>query len=102
MFKKIAVTTMAVAVIATSAMTVTTQTADAKNGRKGAFAAGAVIGLATGAIIGSQYNSGHGPAYGYGYRPAPRPYRCFNKAVRCWDPYYGHYVVVGYREVCRY
>ena len=96
MFKKIAVTTMAVAVIATSAMTVTTQTADAKNGRKGAFAAGAVIGLATGAIIGSQYNSG------YGYQPAPRPYRCHRKAVRRWDPYYGHYVVVGYRKVCRY
>ena len=98
MFKKIAVTTMAVAVIATSAMTVTTQTADAKNGRKGAFAAGAVIGLATGAIIGSQYNSG----YGYGYRPSPRPHRCHRKAVRRWDPYYGHYVVVGYRKVCRY
>jgi len=100
MFKKIAVTTMAVAVIATSAMTVTTQTADAKNGRNGAFAAGAVIGLATGAIIGSQYNSG----YGYGYRPAPvyeRPYRCHSKAVRRWDPYYGQYVVVGYRRVCR-
>ena len=50
MFTKVAATTLAVAVIATSAMTVSVQTADAKNGRNGAFAAGAVIGLATGAI----------------------------------------------------
>jgi len=91
MFRKIAITAVTTAVIATSAVSVTTTTASAKHGRNGALAAGAIIGLAAGAIIGSTAARGHYYA----------PRQCWDKAVRRWDPYYRQYVVVGYRRVCR-
>ncbi|WP_321341800.1 tyrosyl-tRNA synthetase [Breoghania sp.] len=97
MFRKIAITALSVAVIATSGLAATTTTADAKNGKKGAFAAGAVIGLATGAIVAGAHRDRY---YDRGYY-APRHRNCWDKPVRRWDPYYREYVVVGYRTVCR-
>ena len=94
MFRKAIITALTVAVVATSAAAVTTTTASAKNGKKGAFAAGAIIGLATGAIIASTA------------RPAPvyvAPVRrCHRKPVVRWSNYYHDYVVVGHRRVCNY
>ncbi|MEL7526047.1 MAG: tyrosyl-tRNA synthetase [Pseudomonadota bacterium] len=88
MFRKFAIAAVAVATIATSAVAVAPTEAHAKN-RAGAVAAGAIIGLATGAIIASQAQRRH-------YHPV----RCHNQPVRRWSPYYGRYVVVGYRQVC--
>jgi uncharacterized protein YcfJ len=123
MFKKFAATTLAVTMIATSAMSVSTQAASAKNGRNGALIAGAIIGLAAGAIVANQARQAHGQGYGaprlqnnrsngytynnryaapslntnYGYT-APR--RCHNEPIRQWNPYRGHTVIVGYERVC--
>ncbi|WP_417669394.1 tyrosyl-tRNA synthetase [Roseibium sp.] len=98
MFKKIAVASLTVAVVATATVTSSSQQAEAKNGQNaGAFAAGAIIGLATGAIVGSQAQ----PRY---YSPQPvyvaPPRRCHREAVQRWNPYQGRYVVVSYRKVC--
>lgn len=89
MFRKFAIAAVAVATMATAAVTITPNEAQAKN-RGGAVAAGAIIGLAAGAIIASQAQ--RGPYYA--------PVRCRNQPVRRWSPYYGRYVVVGYRQVC--
>ncbi|MBD1546213.1 BA14K family protein [Labrenzia aggregata] len=115
MFTKVAATTLAVAVIATSAMTVSVQTADAKNGRNGAFAAGAVIGLATGAIVGSQYQRRYYAPPPPAYYPAPAPvyyahpepwtpawYRYCSSKYRSFNPNTGYFVTYsGYRKFCR-
>ncbi|WP_417684797.1 tyrosyl-tRNA synthetase [Roseibium sp.] len=98
MFKKIAAATLAIAVISTAAVATTTAQAEAKNGKTaGAFAAGAVIGLAAGAIVGSQAQ----PRY---YSPQPvygQPRRdCYREPVQRWNPYRGRYEVVSYRKVC--
>ncbi|MEE4013492.1 tyrosyl-tRNA synthetase [Roseibium sp. FZY0029] len=88
MFRKFAIAAVAVATMATAAVTITPNEAHAKN-RGGAIAAGAIIGLAAGAIIASQAQ----PRY---YQPV----RCQNRPVTRWSPYYGRYVVVGYQRVC--
>jgi hypothetical protein len=89
MFRKFAIAAVAVATVATAAVTITPNEAQAKN-RAGAIAAGAIIGLAAGAIIASQAQQ---PRY---YQPV----RCRNQPVRRWSPYYGRYVIVGYQQVC--
>ncbi|MBO0345282.1 tyrosyl-tRNA synthetase [Roseibium limicola] len=98
MFKKIAASTLTAAIIATSAMAVSTSSASAKNGRNaGIFAAGAIIGLATGAIVASTARPSHAnprPVY-----VEPRR-RCHNEPVQRWNPYRGHYEVVAYKRVC--
>jgi len=113
MFTKFAATSLAVAVIATSAVTVSVQSADAANGRNGAFAAGAVIGLASGAIIASQYQRRHyAPPPAYYPAPAPvyyRPepwtpewYRYCSSKYRSFNPNTGYFVTYsGYRKFCR-
>ena len=102
MFRKTAIAALTVAIVATSGIAATTGSAEAKNGNKGAFAAGAVIGLATGAIVAGSYRDRY---YDRGYYRddyyAPRPRHCWDKPVRRWDPYYQRRVVVGYRTVCR-
>lgn len=103
MFRRATIAAVTVAVVATSALTVTTTDAFAKNGRNGAFAAGAIFGLATGAIIGSTANDRYyGDPYYDGrtyYRPRYR--ECWEQPVRRWDPYLREKVVVGYKTVCR-
>jgi hypothetical protein len=99
--------------------------AEAKNGRRGAFAIGAVAGIG-GAIIGSaiakahyrQHGYGHGYRQhgdGYGFRQhgggfqhagyGNRGYHderdCFRKPIKRFDHYTGEIVVVGSRTVCR-
>ncbi|WP_029061905.1 hypothetical protein [Labrenzia sp. DG1229] len=88
MFRKFAIAAVTVATVATAAVAMSPTDAYAKN-RRGAIAAGAILGLAAGAIIASQAQ----PRY---YQPV----RCHNQPVRRWDPYYRQYVVVGYRQVC--
>jgi hypothetical protein len=88
MFRKFAIAAVTIATVATAAVAIAPSEAHAKN-RRGAIAAGAILGLAAGAIIASQAQ----PRY---YQPV----RCHNQPVRRWDPYYGQYVVVGYRQVC--
>ncbi len=112
MLKKIALTTLAVVVVGTSAMAVTTQTADAKHGRNGAFAAGAVIGLATGAIIGSHAHRRYyapppryvAPAPVY-YRPAPWSpewYQYCSSKYRSFNPNTGYFLSYsGKYRFCR-
>lgn len=89
MFRKFAIAAVAVATVATAAVTITPNEAHAKNRRAGAVAAGAIIGLAAGAIIANQNR----PRY---YAPV----RCSYRPVTRWDPYYGRYVVVAHRQVC--
>lgn len=90
MFRKFAIAAVAVATLATAAVTITPNEAYAGNrNRGGALAAGAIIGLAAGAIIASQAK----PRY---YAPV----RCHNEPVHRWSPYHGQYIVVGYRQVC--
>ncbi|WP_299820240.1 tyrosyl-tRNA synthetase [uncultured Roseibium sp.] len=89
MFRKFAIAAVTVATVATAAVTMTSNEAQAGNRRGGAIAAGAIIGLAAGAIIASQAQ----PRY-------HAPVRCHNQPVRRWNPYYRQYVVVGYRQVC--
>jgi hypothetical protein len=89
MFRKFAIAAVAVATMATAAVTITPNEAHAKNRRGGAIAAGAIIGLAAGAIIASQAQ----PRY---YQPV----RCQNRPVTRWSPYHGRYIVVGYQRVC--
>jgi len=77
----------------------TAGTAEARNGRHGAFAAGAVLGLVGGALL-----SGNGYGYGYqsyepSYQPVyyPRFRRCFFEKRWVDDYYGGHYINV---KVC--
>ncbi|MCW1404525.1 hypothetical protein [Roseibium salinum] len=94
MFRKFAIAAVAVATLATAAVTITPNEAFAGNrNRGGALAAGAIIGLAAGAIIASQAK----PRY---YAPVYAPVRCHNEPVQRWSPYHGQYIVVGYRQVC--
>jgi len=88
MFRKFAIAAVAVASLATAAVAVTPNQAQAKN-RAGAVAAGAIIGLAAGAIIANHAR----PRY-------VAPVRCSYRPVTRWDPYYGRYVVVAHRRVC--
>lgn len=102
MFRKAIFTTVTVVAIAVSAVSVTTTGASAKNGKNGAFAAGAILGLTTGAILGAgSHNRHYDRGYDYDrtyYRPRRR---CWDKPVKRWDPYYRRHVVVGYKTVCR-
>ncbi len=112
MFTKIAATTLAVAVLATSAMTVSVQTADAANGRHGAFAAGAVIGLATGAIVASQAQRRYAPPppayypapvyYAHPEPWSPAWYRYCSSKYRSFNPNTGYFTTYsGYQKFCR-
>lgn len=112
----------ALALVMAGALTLSAATgsAEARDGRNGALAAGAVVGLAAGALLGAAAaNSGpdyidgppayyapppppppvyHGPVY---YAPPPPPpVRCYMNPVQRWDSYIGQYVVVGHQEVC--
>ena len=101
MLRKAIFTTVTVVAIAVSAVSVTTTGASAKNGKNGAFAAGAILGLTTGAILGHNTRNRHrnyDPYYDRAYYP---PRNCWEKPVRRWDPYYRRHVVVGYKTVCR-
>ncbi|GAA0771458.1 tyrosyl-tRNA synthetase [Roseibium denhamense] len=89
MFKKIALSAVAAATLATATVAAAPSEAHAKN-RAGAVAAGAIFGLAAGAIIASQAQ----PRY---YAPV----RCHYRPVTRWNPYYRQYVVVGHRKICR-
>jgi hypothetical protein len=101
MFKK----TLTAALLATTlagASLAATGTAEASNGRNGAFAAGAVLGLVGGSLLsGGGYGYGNGYGYGGGYY---EPTRYYNYGYHCWykkrwvHDYYGwHKVVV---KVC--
>jgi len=89
MFRKFAIAAVTVATVATAAVTMTPNEAQAGNRRAGAVAAGAIFGLAAGAIIANQVR----PRY-------HAPVRCSFRPVTRWDPYYGRYVVVAHRKVC--
>jgi hypothetical protein len=81
-------TLLSAAVVATTlagATLASTDTAEARWGRGGAFAAGAAVGLLGGALLA-------GPSYGYvepGYYYEPT---CFWKKKRFFDGYGGYYV----------
>ena len=100
MFRKTVTAALAVAVIATSGLALGTTTADARSGKKGAFAAGAVLGLATGALVAGAHRDRYYDPYGRSYY-APHRRHCWDKPIRRWDPYYERRVIVGYRTVCR-
>ena len=97
MFKKI-LTAALLATTLAGASLATTGTAEASNGRNGAFAAGAALGLVGGALLsggGYGYNSGYyEPAhyYGGGYG-----YHCWYKKRWVHDYYGWHKVIV---KVC--
>ncbi|WP_208982555.1 hypothetical protein [Pannonibacter phragmitetus] len=113
----------ALALVMAGALTLgaATGSAEARDGRNGALAAGAVVGLAAGALLGTAMaNSGPDyidapPAYYapppppppvvyggpvYYAPPPPPPVRCYLSPVQRWDGYIGQYVVVGHQEVC--
>ena len=113
----------ALALVMAGALTLgaATGSAEARDGRNGALAAGAVVGLAAGALLGTAMaNSGPDyidtpPAYYapppppppviyggpvYYAPPPPPPVRCYLSPVQRWDTYIGQYVVVGHQEVC--
>jgi hypothetical protein len=117
---KAGATALALVMAATLTLGAATGSAEARDGRNGALAAGAVVGLAAGALLGAAAaNSGpdyidgppayyapppppppvyHGPVY---YAPPPPPpVRCYMNPVQRWDSYIGQYVVVGHQEVC--
>ncbi|MFB2550399.1 tyrosyl-tRNA synthetase [Ensifer soli] len=96
MFRKTALSALAVVVLATSAFSVSATTASAGS-REGRFIAGAVIGVAAGLIGAGLYESGRRDRY----ERYDEGRDCFEKPVRRYDPYYGHKVTVGYRLVCR-
>jgi hypothetical protein len=67
----------------------------------GAAVAAGVLGLAVGAAIADQPHYYYGPGY---YAPPPPAYgygygACYARH-RVWDPYYGGYVIRGYRYAC--
>lgn len=95
MFKKI----MTAAVLATTlagASLATTGTAEASNGRNGAFAAGAVLGLVGGSLLAGGYNGGYNNG-GY-YEPAYYAPHCFFKKRWVHDYYGWHKEII---KICR-
>jgi hypothetical protein len=109
MTRKIALAALA-AVLAAGPMLATQ--AEAKNGRRTAFAIGALAGIG-GAIIGSAIVAGQPRHHGYrshggGFQPAGYGHggyaddaECFRKPIKRFDHYSGEIVVVGSRVVCR-
>jgi len=98
MFKKILTAALMASTLAGASLG-TTGTAEASNGRNGAFAAGAVLGLVGGSLLAS---NSYGYGYGGGYYA---PVRYYNYGYHCWykkrwvHDYYGwHKVIV---KVCR-
>jgi hypothetical protein len=85
-----------IAAAAALALTMVAAPQPAKAGDGGAFAAGAIGGLAAGAIIGSAV--ANGPHYAYG--PAPVYYgpRCWWRSQRVWNGWRWHWARV---RVCR-
>ena len=112
MFRKTVLSAVAIAVLSTSAMTVTAAPAAAANGKNGALIAGAILGGLAAVIGGSAAHANQNNGYGYqghrrhddfggGYRHhQPRPV-CFDKPIRRWNAYEGRKVVVGYKTICR-
>ena len=120
MFRKSIITTAALALVATSSLGAATTAASAKDGRRTAAIAGAVIGLGALAIAGKAYaGSHHGQRYedhrfgghrpanypGHGYQFAnsygfEAPRKCWDKPVTRWDAYAGERIVIGYKTVC--
>ena len=96
MLKKIMTAALVAGTLAGASLA-TTGAAEAANGRNGAFAAGAVLGLVGGSLLSGGYNGGH-------YQPAYEPvyyrpyYRCFYKKKWVHDYYGWHKVVV---KICR-
>lgn len=106
MFRKTILSTVAAAVLATSAVSVSTSTASAGNRNKAI--AGAVFGAAA-VILGAELYRNHRKSYrsnGYddqyvGEYSDHQPVReCFDKPIRRWNAYEGRKVIVGYRTVC--
>jgi len=97
MFRKTVATVLTVAIVSTSAFAATTTDASAKNGRRGAAAFGAILGLAAGAAIiaGKRHKNRNRYDDYQEYREV-----CFDKPIRRWNRY-GERVIVGYRTVCR-
>lgn len=104
-------------VMALSVLAVSVPQAEARDGRNGALAAGAAVGLAAGALLGAAA-ANSGPEYigpPPAYYPPPPPYpqyggpvyyapppvpRCYMSPIQRWDPYIGQYVVVGHQQMC--
>ena len=96
MFKKI-LTASLVAVSLAGVTLGMTGTAEARYGRNGAFAAGAVLGLVGGGLLSGGYSYG-APAYEPAYTPVYYPRHRCHWEQRFVDDYYGgHYVNV---KVC--
>jgi len=95
MFRKI-LTASLVTVSLVGATLAATGTAEARYGRNGAFAAGAVLGLVGGALLaGPSYSE---PSYEPAYTPVYYPrHRCHYEQRFVNDYYGGHYVNV---KVC--
>ena len=95
MFKKI-LTASLVTVSLVGATLAATGTAEARSGRNGAFAAGAVLGLVGGALLASPGYAQ--PSYEPAYTPVYyRRHRCHFEQRFVDDYYGGHYVNV---KVC--
>ena len=120
MFRKSIITTVTLAIVAATSLSAATTSASARDGRRTAAIAGAVLGLGALAIAGKAYaNSHHGQRFddrrSEGYRPARHhgngyhfansysyeaPRACWDKPVTRWDAYAGERVVIGYKTVC--
>jgi len=107
MFRKAIITALTVAVVATSAFSVTTTSASARNyNNRNAIIAGAAFGL-TAAILGANAGRGRHDGYrgdrrhGHGDRYRGHRRHCFEKPITRWSDYYDDYVVVGYKRICR-
>jgi len=113
MFRKTIITVLTVAVVATSAFSVTTTSASARNNNnRNAIIAGAAAGVTAAILVAGHrgyrdhrrrdHYRGDGRRHRRGDR---RDYRyrrhCFEKPITRWSNYYDGYIVVGYRRVCR-
>ena len=100
MFRKSIITALTVAIVATSAISLSTTDASARNGRNGAAVAGALLGFAAGAAIVSHRRNKYRHNHGHYGRYHGRRAVCYDKPIRRWNRY-DELVVVGYRTVCR-
>ena len=95
-----------IAAIATAAtVALPTPQADAASGRRGAFALGAITGLAVGAIAANPRYRRPPPQRRYYRRPAPWTpawYRYCSRKYRSFNPRTGYFITYsGYRRFCR-
>jgi hypothetical protein len=108
MTRKIAIAALAAALAAGPMLA---SEAETKNGRRTAFAIGAIAGIG-GAIIGSAIANAQPRHHGYGgqghgFRPAgyaadryTDDAECFRKPIKRFDRYTGEVIVVGTKLVC--